>query len=114
MSTNIALPLIKIRAFFTQYRTLKLLFLAALLFDTVSTIHFMLIDGTTYELHPIVRFSAIALGPVLGTFLGSFAFKAIAGFILEAMYLKRYAVYMYAAAICTSTFAGFYNFLSVA
>ncbi len=104
----------QIKLFFESHTVLKVLVLAALLFDTVSTVYFMRRDGIAFELHPIVRHSAMLWGPVLGTFLSAFVFKAVTSFLLEAFYLRGYAVYMYLSMICTSTFAGFYNFFTTA
>lgn len=98
-----------IRPLLTRHPMLKILFLLALLFDTLSTIYFMQLIGPTHEIHPLVRYAALTCGPVIGTFIAGFAFKIIVSFTLEAMYLKQYAAYLYAAVVCTSTFAGFYN-----
>lgn len=103
---------IQIRHFFETRTTLKVLVLAALLFDTVSTVYFMQRDGISFELHPIVRYSAMLWGPILGTFLSAFVFKAVVSFLLEAFYLRGYAVYMYLCMICASSFAGCYNFIN--
>ena len=101
-----------IQRFFERYTFWKVTLLIALLFDTCSTIYFMTRGGIDLEFHPLVRFSALVWGPVIGTFLSSFIYKAVVGFCLEAFYLKRYAIYVYAGMICTSTTAGIYNFLT--
>ncbi len=100
------------RHFFEKYTFWKITVLLALLFDTISTIFFMTKGGIDLEIHPMVRYSALVWGPIIGTFLSAFVYKAVVGFLLEAVYLKQHAVYMYAVMICTSTAAGFYNFLS--
>lgn len=103
----------QVKQFFVTYTFWKVLVLLALLFDTISTIYFMKRGEVALELHPIVRHSALMWGPVLGTFLSAFIYKAGVGFFLEIVCLRKYAVYMYAGMICTSTAAGFYNFFSI-
>lgn len=102
-----------VKHFFKTYTFWKVTVLLALLFDTISTIYFMHRGGIELEAHPLVRYSAMILGPIAGTFLSAFIFKAVTGFLLEIFYLKKYAVYMYASMICTSTAAGFHNFFSI-
>ena len=79
----------RITQFFKKYTFWKILALLALLFDTASTIYFMKKGGVFLELHPIVRYSALVWGPVLGTFLSAFVFKAAVGFFLEIFYQDR-------------------------
>ncbi len=97
------------QAFWKKHWLLAVLLLAALTFDTVSTIHFMQNDGIDLEIHPLVRASATLLGPVPGTILSSFLFRAVAGVML-AMYLRRFSAWVLAVPIITSTIAGFINF----
>ncbi|MHC4257700.1 MAG: hypothetical protein ACYSU8_11170 [Planctomycetota bacterium] len=59
-------------------RGLLIIFLiSALLFDTFSTIHCMTIDGIHLELNPLVKYSALFLDPIVGTFLSAFCYKII-------------------------------------
>ena len=95
--------------FWKKHSVLSILLLTALVFDTVSTIYFMQKDGTDVELHPLVRISAMLFGPVLGTILSAFLFRAVAGLML-AVYLQRFATWVLALPIITSTIAGFINF----
>lgn len=92
-----------------QYRGVLAVYMAALLFDTVSTIHFMVREGIYLELHPLVRYSSYVYGPVAGPFLFAFLFKLLAGLLL-LFTLKHYAHYLLKAAIVTSLLAGTYNF----
>lgn len=92
-----------------RHRYLILVYIAALLFDTLSTIYFMNRLGIDLELHPLVRCAAYNYGPVLGPFLSAFLFKLLAGVFL-ILYLKRYAHYFLKAAIVTAVLAGVYNF----
>lgn len=95
--------------FWKRHWLLAILLLAALTFDTVSTIHFMQHDGIELEIHPLVRASATLLGPVSGTILSSFLFRAVAGVML-AVYLRRFSAWVLTVPIITSTVAGFINF----
>lgn len=103
-------PMSRITVFFERYTFWKITVMLALLFDTVSTIYFMQKGGVEMESHPLVRASAMLWGPVWGTFLSTLVFKAATSFFLEAFFLGRYAVLLYAATICTATAAGFVNF----
>ena len=96
--------------FFKTHALLKGLLLLALLLDTASTIYFMKRECIQCERHLLVRQAALFCGPVLGAFLSIFFFKAITSFLLEIYYLKKYAIYLYSAMICTSTAAGIFNF----
>ena len=95
--------------FWNKHRVLSILLLAALIFDTVSTIHFMQNDGVELEIHPLVRASATLFGPVSGTILSAFLFRAVAGLML-AVYLRRFSAWVLIIPIITSTIAGFINF----
>jgi hypothetical protein len=92
--------------FWKKHRILSILLLAALIFDTVST---MQRDGIELEIHPLVRASATLLGPVSGTILSAFFFRAVAGLML-AVYLRRFSAWVLIVPIITSTIAGFINF----
>ncbi len=95
--------------FWKKHRILSILLLAALIFDTVSTIYFMQRDGIELEIHPLVRASATLLGPVSGTILSAFFFRAVVGVML-AVYLRRFSAWVLILPIITSTVAGFINF----
>jgi len=94
----------------SRHRTLLLIYTAAILFDTVSTIHFMVRDGICLELHPLVRVSSYYYGPVLGPVLFAFLFKLFAGLIL-LFYFKHYARYILRTASAIAFVAGLYNFI---
>ncbi len=92
----------------STYRWLIIVFIIALICDGASTIYFMLNEGPESELHPAIKFvSAEILGPVFGPIAG-IAGKAIAG-IAVAIYLKRFAPYIFIAAIILSFWAAWYN-----
>jgi hypothetical protein len=95
--------------FWKKHHLLSTLLLAALVFDTVSTIYFMQRDGVEFEMHPLVRASAMLFGPVSGTILTAFLFRAVAGLML-AVYLRRFSAWVLTVPIITSTIAGFINF----
>ncbi|MHC4288863.1 MAG: hypothetical protein ACYSOF_03980 [Planctomycetota bacterium] len=86
-----------------------ILLIAAYAFDTLSTIHFMVQDGIHYELHPLVRHSAMILGPVTGTILSAFLFKSVVAIWL-ALYLKHIRMWVLIIPAILSTIAGFLNF----
>ncbi|MBL7214554.1 MAG: hypothetical protein ISS71_02615 [Phycisphaerae bacterium] len=95
--------------FWKKHRVLTILLLAALIFDTVSTIYFMQNEGIELEIHPLVRASATLFGPISGTILSAFLFRAVAGLML-AVYLRRFSAWVLIIPIITSTVAGFINF----
>lgn len=97
------------QSFWKKHRVLSILLLAALVFDTVSTIYFMQNDGVELELHPLVRTSAMLLGPVSGVILSAFLFRAVTVLML-AVYLRRFSAWVLTIPIITSTIAGFINF----
>lgn len=97
------------QVFWKKHRVLCILLLAAFIFDTLSTIHFMQRDGIELEIHPLVRASATLFGPVSGTILSAFLFRAVAGLML-AIYLRRFSAWVLIIPIITSTLAGFINF----
>lgn len=111
MKTKIIQFNIDFPGFWNRYAVLCILLILALIFDTLSTIHFMHVDGIEGELHPLVRGSALLFGPVVGPVLSAFVFKAIAGLLL-ALYLRRFAVWIVTVPAVTATIVGFINFLS--
>lgn len=95
---------------FLKKHGLFLLFAAALLFDTFSTMVFMTRGGIDLEIHPLVRMGAFVYGPILGTFMTAFLYKFLAAYAI-LRYLGRYSGVFLTASIFTSSFAGFYNLL---
>ncbi len=94
--------------FWKTYWLLLILFLTALLADGLSTIYFMLGDGTDgTELHPAVSFAARVAGPVWGPIIGVIG-KFFAG-IIVAIYWRRIAWIILLVAITLSTWAAWYN-----
>lgn len=93
----------------SRHRMLILVYMAALLFDTLSTIHFMLHEGIDMEFHPLVRIAAYSYGPVMGPFLSAFLFKFVAG-VFIIFYLKRYGHLFVKTAIVTALFGGVFNY----
>jgi hypothetical protein len=91
-----------------KHRAWVILLMAALLFDTLTTIHFMLEDKIHFEIHPLVRYSALFLGPVVGTVLSAFCYKIIVS-ILLAMYYRPLRFWVLILPAIFSTLAGFYN-----
>ena len=91
-----------------KHRLLIVILVCALMFDTLTTIHFMTEDGIHLEFHPLVKYSALLLGPVKGTILSAFCFKVIVSIML-AMFLRPMRLWILIAPAITSTLAGFYN-----
>ena len=96
-----------------EHGHLLIVYIAALFFDTVSTIRFMVDDGINLEIHPLVRYASYVCGPVLGPFLSAFLFKLLAG-IFIIIYLKQYGHYFVKFAALTSFLGGIFNFLGPA
>jgi hypothetical protein len=95
------------RGFWSQYRWFIAVFVAAILCDAASTIHFMVIDGIDAEIHLAIRFVSKILGPVLGPIVGA-AGKIAAGFIV-GLYFRKLTPYVFAAASIISFAAAWYN-----
>ena len=93
--------------FFRAYRWFIAVFIISLLCDAVSTVRFMVRDGTDGELHLMVRMFAGFFGPVAGPFVGA-ASKAVIG-IGVAILLRKYAICIFVAASVISLWAGWYN-----
>jgi len=92
-----------------QHSLWVILLMGAYAFDTLSTIHFMTRGDIHYELHPLVRHSAIIFGPVIGTILSTFVFKSIVALFL-ALYLKQMRIWVLIAPIIPAIIAGYINF----
>ncbi len=75
--------------------------------DAASTTHFMLKYGPQVEIHVVIRFMSVVFGSVVGPLLGAIA-KAAAG-IMVAIYLRRFAAYIFVAASIISFWAAWYN-----
>lgn len=93
--------------FWRHYRWLVAVFVAALLCDGLSTVYFMTHEGMDGELHPAIYSISLFLGPVAGPMVGV-CIKALAGIGL-AIYLRRFAVYIFLLASALSFWAAWYN-----
>lgn len=105
---DIAEPNNSLSRYFFKKHGLFLLFAAALMFDTLSTMKFMIEGGIDLEIHPLVRLGAFVYGPIVGTFLTAFLYKILAGFAI-LRFLGKYSSYFLTVSIFSSSFAGFYN-----
>ena len=75
--------------YFTDCRWFLLAFSVAAMLDLITTMRFMLADGTENELHPAIRFVSWLLGPIAGPLLGKLCqFIAAMG---VTIYFRRYA-----------------------
>ena len=95
------------RGFWKNYRWFLVIFVAALLCDGISTVHFMVKHGPDGEMHFGVRLLSRILGPVAGPLLSVFV-KAAAGFAV-ALYLRRFAPYIFVTVSIISFWAAWYN-----
>ena len=93
--------------FWRHYRWLVAVFVTALLCDGISTVHFMRHEGVDRELHPAIYSISLFLGPMAGPMVGM-VIKALAGIGL-AIYLRRFAVYIFLLASALSFWAAWYN-----
>jgi hypothetical protein len=93
--------------FWKKFRWPAIIFVLALLCDALSTVYFMRKTGPESELHPGVQFISELLGPVAGP-LAAMTLKAIAG-IAVAIYLKKYAAYIFITGSVISFWAAWYN-----
>jgi hypothetical protein len=89
-----------------------ILLMIATLFDTLTTIHFMTEEGIYLEIHPLVRYAALSLGPVVGTILSVFCYKTIVSIFL-AIYLKRLRLWILSLPTIISILAGFCNLAKI-
>ena len=93
--------------FWNTHKWVLALYGVALLADGISTIHFMLAEGTETELHPVVNIAARITGPVLGPLIGVLG-KAVAG-IIVAIYWRRIAWIILLVVGVVSFWAAWYN-----
>ena len=91
-----------------KYKIWIIFLMMAYLFDTLTTIHFMTKSSINLEFHPLVRYSALLIGPVTGTILSAFCYKAVVSIFL-ALYLKRFRFWILLVPTISSTLAGIYN-----
>ncbi|MHC4292421.1 MAG: hypothetical protein ACYSTR_09450 [Planctomycetota bacterium] len=95
------------KGFWSSYKWVLALYSIALLADGISTIHFMLADGTDTELHPAINIAARIAGPVLGPLIGIVG-KAVAG-VIVAIYWRRIAGTILLVVSIVSFWAAWYN-----
>ncbi len=91
----------------TRYGRFMLLFIAALVVDTASTVWFMAETGPGDEIHPLVRMSSEVFGIVAGPIIGA-AYKIIAVLIVTA-YLRRFAEFILTISAVSYSLAACYN-----
>ncbi len=95
------------RGFIREYRWFIAIFVVAILCDAASTMHFMLRIGPDSEMHIIIRYLSKLLGPVAGPLAGAIG-KVSAGTFV-AIYLRRFAIYIFVTASVISFWAAWYN-----
>lgn len=93
------------------YRVWIVLFILGNICDGASTVHFMLVDPTAWELHPVIALIVWFLGPIAGPLLGILA-KALVG-LGVAWYLHRFGrlgpICLFLVGIVMSFWADWYN-----
>ena len=90
-----------------EYRVFLILTVLAALADAASTVYFMLRAGANAEGHPAVRLVAAVFGPILGPIVGKLCQFTVV--VALTVYLRRWAVYIFAAVIVLYTWAAWYN-----
>lgn len=95
----------------SAYSILLVLVVLAAVADALSTVFFMLIRGPEEEAHPLIRWMAVTLGPVLGPLLGKFV--QIVALVAVTVYLRRWAVFLFICATVLYAWAACYNILSI-
>lgn len=93
--------------FWPKFKWLVAIFILAILCDALSTIYFMRETGPKAELHIGIQFISELFGTVIGPLIGM-VLKTTAG-IAIAIYLRKYAVYIFVAGIVISFWAAWYN-----
>jgi hypothetical protein len=95
------------RTYWRDCRVYLLVLCLAALADGASTVWFMNLEGVETEWNPIVRFAALALGPLYGVIAGK-VFQIFAG-IVVTLYWRRWAPHVFLAASVLYVWAAWYN-----
>ena len=95
------------QGYLRRYWIFLVLIILAAAADMFSTIRFMLLEGPEAEGHPAVRLLANIFGPVFGSVIGKICQFAV--IISVTVYLRRWAVYIFATVIILYTWAAWYN-----
>jgi hypothetical protein len=96
-----------INGYFKNCGLLIIAFALATLADMYSTISFMLLDGIDVELHPVIRYISLLLGPIWGPVVGKLC--QFIGVIIVTLYLKRWARYILIITTVVYSWAAWYN-----
>jgi hypothetical protein len=99
------------RGYVSAYGIFLILVVLAAAADALSTVFFMLVRGPQEETHPVIRWIALALGPVLGPLVGKLV--QIVALIAVTVYLRRWAVYLFVLATILYAWAAWYNILAI-
>ena len=99
------------RGYISAYSVFLLLVVLAATADALSTVYFMLVRGPQEEVHPVIRWISMELGPVAGPLVGKLI--QIVALIAVTVYLRRWAVYLFVSAIIMYTWAAWYNVLAM-
>ncbi|MAE62960.1 MAG: hypothetical protein CMJ18_01705 [Phycisphaeraceae bacterium] len=93
--------------YWDRYRLLLAITVAAAVADMISTMHFMILDGIEYELHPGIRLVSHAFGPIGGPMLGKLG-QLVAVFVVT-LYCRPLARMVFLTASLTYSWAAWYN-----
>ena len=93
--------------YWNRYRWFVTILCVAAFADLASTIHFMLVDGIEYEVHPVIRFVSHIFGPVIGPVIGKCS--QLMGVFLVTLYCRRLAGYIFFATSMLYSWAAWYN-----
>ena len=95
------------RDYFNELSYFLIVFSIAATLDLITTIHFMLKDGTATELHPAIRIVAWILGPIWGPIFGKVC-QFLAALVVTA-YFRSYARIILVVATFLYAWAAWYN-----
>ncbi len=95
------------RGFWPAFRVPIIIFTIAISCDAVSTWHFLCISGHLEEANPFIQIAIACLTP-----LPAMVFMVLGKFVaacLVAIYLRRWALYIFTVAAFLGFFAAWYN-----
>ncbi len=93
--------------YWQRYRCWFAALITAAAADFLSTLHFMVTDGIQSEIHPLVRYSALLMGPIVGVLLAKL-FQLTATFVVT-LYCRVLARYVFFAATVFYLWAAWFN-----
>lgn len=98
----------KRQALWRNHTILLWVFIVSAVLDGLSTIHFMILDGVEYEMHPMIRLVSFWWGPVIGPVFGKSAQVLVAFMICLAYPSMTRALLVIVSILYTA--AAYHNF----